>query len=51
LSDEIQFIDADKPDSAFNDPETSGRNGIAFPHYGDHFYIMTNKDEAFNLKS
>jgi hypothetical protein len=26
LSDEIQFIDADKPDSA-NDPKASGRNG------------------------
>jgi oligopeptidase B len=51
LSDEIQYIDAAKPDSNFQMiQERQEEMEYSVSHYGDHFYIMTNKDEAFNFK-
>ncbi|KQC33831.1 protease 2 [Nonlabens sp. YIK11] len=51
LSDEIRFIDANKPDSSFTlIQERQPEMEYSASHYGDHFYIMTNKDDAFNFK-
>ncbi len=51
LSDEIRFIDASKPDSAFQIiQERQPEMEYSASHYGDHFYIMTNKDDAINFK-
>jgi len=51
LSDEYRFLEADKPDGAWEVFQPRERNleyGIA--HYGDHWYIRTNKDGATNFK-
>ncbi len=51
LSDEIRFIDAALPDSDFQlIQERQPDLEYSASHYGDHFYIMTNKDDAFNFK-
>ncbi len=51
LSDEICFIPADQPDSNFQViQERQPELEYSASHYGDHFYIMTNKDGAFNFK-
>lgn len=51
LSDEIRFIDADRPESAFKlIQKRQQAMEYSASHYGDHFYIMTNKDKAFNFK-
>lgn len=51
LTDEVRFIRADQPDSEFKivQPRTD-QIEYSVLHYGDHFYIMTNKDEATNFK-
>ena len=51
LTDEYQVLEADKPngDLRIIQPRTRGLEyGIS--HYGDHFYILTNKDNATNFK-
>lgn len=51
LSDEYRILKADKPDAGFKlfDKRERGLEyGIS--HFEDHFYILTNKDEAFNFK-
>ena len=51
LTSEFQFLPADRPDAAFKifSPRTRGLEyGIS--HYGDHFYVLTNKDGATNFK-
>ncbi len=51
LSNEYRFIDADKPNDTFKIIQPRERNleyGVL--HYGDYFYILTNKDEAKNFK-
>lgn len=51
LSDEIRYINADQPDSSFKlIQERQEEMEYSVSHYGEHFYIMTNKDEAFNFK-
>ncbi|EAS19520.1 endopeptidase [Flavobacteria bacterium BBFL7] len=51
LTDEVRFIKADQPDSEFKivQPRTDELE-YSVLHYGDHFYIMTNKDDATNFK-
>ncbi|MDC7993678.1 S9 family peptidase [Altibacter sp. HG106] len=51
LTSEFQILKADTPKGAFKvfQPRVRGLEyGIA--HYGDHFYIVTNKDGATNFK-
>ncbi len=51
LTSEFQFLDANDPDGDFKifQERTRGLEyGIS--HYGDHFYIVTNKDGATNFK-
>ena len=51
LTDEYQVLEADNPNSNLRiiQPRTRGLEyGIS--HYNDHFYILTNKDEATNFK-
>ncbi len=51
LTDEYQVLEANKPNSDLRiiQPRTRGLEyGIS--HYGDHFYILTNKDNATNFK-
>ncbi|MBF4983447.1 S9 family peptidase [Nonlabens mediterrranea] len=51
LTDEVRFIKADQPDSEFKiiQPRTDELE-YSVLHDGDHFYIMTNKDDATNFK-
>ncbi|KEZ94608.1 S9 family peptidase [Nonlabens ulvanivorans] len=51
LTDEVRFIKANQPDSEFKvvQPRTD-QIEYSVLHYGDHFYIMTNKDDATNFK-
>lgn len=51
LTDEIRFIPSDQPDNDFKILQ-SRTDGLEYnaSHYGDHFYIMTNKDDATNFK-
>ena len=51
LTDEYQVLEASNPDGNLRivQPRTRGLEyGIS--HYGDHFYILTNKDGATNFK-
>lgn len=51
LTSEFQILDADDPEGKFKifQPRTRGLEyGIS--HFGDHFYIVTNKDDATNFK-
>ena len=51
LTDEYRFIKADEPDSEFKVFQKRVR-GLEYSvsHYGDSFYIVTNKDKATNFK-
>ncbi|MCW5516630.1 S9 family peptidase [Muriicola sp. Z0-33] len=51
LTTEYQIIPADDPDSALRmfSPRTRGLE-YNISHYGNHFYILTNKDNARNFK-
>lgn len=51
LSDEYQILDADKPKGQFKIFQQRKR-GVEYgiSHYGNHFYILTNKDDATNFK-
>lgn len=51
LSDEYRILNADTPNEPFElfAPRKRGvEYGLA--HFGDHFYLLTNKDEAYNFK-
>ena len=51
LTSEFQFLLSDKPDdqfTLFNKRERGVEYSIS--HFEDHFYIITNKDDAFNYK-
>jgi oligopeptidase B len=51
LTDEYQVLEADNPNGNLHviQPRTRGLEyGIS--HYNDHFYILTNKDDATNFK-
>lgn len=51
LSDEVRFIKADTPDSDFKIVQKRmDELEYSVLHYQDHFYIMTNKDDATNFK-
>ena len=51
LSNEYQFIDADKPNDDFKIIQTRERDlEYSVAHFNDHFYILTNKDGAKNFK-
>ncbi|MFD2587184.1 S9 family peptidase [Croceitalea marina] len=51
LTSEYRFIPTDAPDSEFKifSPRTRGLE-YSISHYGDSFYILTNKDDATNFK-
>ncbi len=51
VSDEYRFIDANTPTADFQIIQARER-GLEYSvaHYGDYFYIRTNKDNAFNFK-
>ncbi|NIJ46091.1 oligopeptidase B [Wenyingzhuangia heitensis] len=51
LQTEYQFIEADKPNSEFQIFQTR-ENDLEYSvmHYGEYFYILTNKDGATNFK-
>ena len=51
LTTEYQIIRADDPDGTFRmfSPRVRGLE-YNISHYGDHFYVLTNKDEAQNFK-
>jgi len=51
LSDEVRFIKSDAPDSDFKIIQKRTKDlEYSVLHYGEHFYIMTNKDKAVNFK-
>ena len=51
LSSEYQFLDADNPSGSFKIIQKRERNlEYDIAHFGDHFYIKTNKDNAQNFK-
>ena len=51
LTDEYQTILADQPDSQFKVFQTRVRGlEYSISHYGDSFYVVTNKDKATNFK-
>ncbi len=51
LTSEFQFLLSDKPDDQFTLFKKRER-GVEYniSHFEDHFYIITNKDDAFNYK-
>ena len=51
VSDEIRFLAADNPTGEFKIIQPRER-GLEYStsHFGDHFYIRTNKDGATNFK-
>jgi oligopeptidase B len=51
MSDEYQMLDANQPDGEFK-LFSERRRGLEYDlaHYKDHFYILTNKDDAQNFK-
>lgn len=51
LTSEFRVLDAKKPDGEFKifQPRTRGLE-YSISHYGDSFYIVTNKDKATNFK-
>ncbi len=51
LTTEYRILDADKPEEDFKifQPRIRGME-YSISHFEDHFYIMTNKDEATNFK-
>jgi oligopeptidase B len=51
LTTEYQILDADNPDGEFKIFQKRVRGmEYSISHYGDSFYIMTNKDKAANFK-
>jgi oligopeptidase B len=51
VSDEYRFIPADQPNAKWTMFQKRQRDlEYSIEHYGDHFYIMTNKDNATNFK-
>jgi oligopeptidase B len=51
VSDEYRFIPADQPEAKWTMFQKRERDlEYSIEHYGDHFYIMTNKDNATNFK-
>ncbi|MDR3272951.1 MAG: S9 family peptidase [Flavobacteriaceae bacterium] len=51
LSDEYRFIPADEPNAEFEIFQKRERElEYSFDHFGDDFYILTNKDGATNFK-
>ncbi|MEN8125465.1 MAG: S9 family peptidase [Bacteroidota bacterium] len=51
VSNEYQYIDADKPNDSFKIIQARERDlEYSVAHYKDHFYILTNKDGAKNFK-
>jgi len=51
LSDEYRFLDAGNPDGEFQIIQPREKDlEYSVDHYGDHFYIRTNYDEAKNFK-
>jgi oligopeptidase B len=51
MADEHRFIPADQPEATFEliHPRTRGLE-YGLSHFGDHFYIRTNADDATNFK-
>lgn len=51
LTSEYRFLDADKPEGDFSVVQSRIRGlEYSIAHYGDSFYILTNKDGATNFK-
>ncbi|OIQ29105.1 MAG: oligopeptidase B [Bacteroidetes bacterium MedPE-SWsnd-G2] len=51
LTNEYQILDADTPDASFKMFQSRIRGlEYSISHYQDHFYVITNKDDAFNFK-
>ena len=51
LSTEYQFIDANRPNDKFKIFQPRERNlEYSITHFQDHFYVLTNKDNAKNFK-
>jgi len=51
VSDEYRFTAADRPDDQFKIIQPRERNlEYSIEHYGNDFYILTNKDKATNFK-
>lgn len=51
LSDEFRILDADRPEEKFQlFQERNPQLEYQIEHYKDHFYILTNKDQAKNFK-
>ncbi|AZQ44516.1 S9 family peptidase [Nonlabens ponticola] len=51
MSDEVRYIEAAKPDSTFKVIQSRvPEMEYSVSHYQDSFYMMTNKDGAFNFK-
>ena len=51
MTDEYSYLDANTPDEAFQ-LVTPRKRGVEYSlsHFGDYFYITTNKDKATNFK-
>lgn len=51
VSNEYRFISTDRPNAAWKIFQTRERDlEYSVDHFGDHFYIVTNKDKAINFK-
>ncbi len=51
LSSEYRVLDANNPNDSFKVVQPRERNlEYSVSHYGDHFYMLTNKDDAKNFK-
>ncbi|MGV0847385.1 S9 family peptidase [Empedobacter falsenii] len=51
VSDEFRYIPSNQPDAAFKIFQERERDlEYSIEHFGDSFYIQTNKDDAFNFK-
>ncbi|MEG0931028.1 S9 family peptidase [Algoriella sp.] len=51
VSDEYRYINANQPDSEFKIFQKRERDlEYSIEHFGEEFYIQTNKDDAFNFK-
>ena len=51
VSDEYRYINANQPDSEFKVFQERERDlEYSIEHFGEEFYIQTNKDDAFNFK-
>ena len=51
VSTEAQFLDADNPTGKFTLLQSRERDlEYTVSHFGDHFYLLTNKDNAINFK-